>query len=59
MLSIVFEYADELSKWEWRRQQCTVSTLEECKRIYGLYPEQPVKYRFISIEEVKENDSTM
>ena len=34
MLHIEFEYADALSNWEWRKQSCTVSSVEECKRIY-------------------------
>ena len=51
MLHIVFEYADEMSHWEWRRQECHVSSVDECRRIYGLYRDQPVEYRFISIEE--------
>ena len=51
MLHIVFEYADEMSKWEWRRQECTVSSVEQCKKLYGLGID--CEYRIISIEEVK------
>lgn len=51
MLHIKFEYADALSNWEWRKQECTVSSVEECKRIYGLGVD--CDYRIISIEEVK------
>ena len=36
MLHIKFEYADQLSNWEWRKQECIVSSVDECKRIYGL-----------------------
>lgn len=36
MYNIKFEYRDKYSKGEWREQQCTVSSVEECKRIYGL-----------------------
>ena len=50
MLHITFEYADEMSKWEWRRQECTVSSVDECKRIYGLGIN--CEYRIISIEKV-------
>lgn len=52
MVHVVFEYADELSKWKWRRQECVVSSIEECKRIYGLLPGEPVKWRIISVKEV-------
>ena len=51
MLHIVFEYADAMSNWEWRRQECTVSSVEECKRIYGLGID--CEYRIISVKEVK------
>lgn len=50
MLHIVFEYCDAMSNWEWRRQECTMSSLEECKRIYGLGVD--CDYRIISVEEV-------
>ena len=50
MLSIKFEYRDEMSNWEWREQHCTVHSVEECKRIYGLGVD--CEYRIISVEEV-------
>ena len=50
MLSITFRYADAMSNWEWRTQSCTVSSIEECKRIYGLGVD--CEYNIISIEEV-------
>lgn len=49
MLKIEFRYADAMSNWEWRRQTCTVSSVEECKRIYGLGVD--CEYEIISIEE--------
>lgn len=52
MVSIKFEYADEMSNWEWRTQHCVVSSIEECKRIYGLGVD--CKYRILSVEEVLE-----
>lgn len=51
MLRIEFEYADALSKWETRKQSCVVSSVEECKRIYGL-DNGDVEYRIISVKEV-------
>lgn len=50
MLKIDFEYADEWSNWEWRKQSCTVSSVEECKKIYGLGVD--CEYRIINVEEV-------
>lgn len=50
MLKIEFEYADAMSNWEWRRQSCIVSSVEECEIIYGLGID--CEYRIISVEEV-------
>ena len=36
MLKIKFEYKDELSHGKWNKQECTVSSLGECIKIYGL-----------------------
>lgn len=50
MVHIKFEYRDEQSNWEWRKQECTVSSVTECKRIYGLGID--CEYRIVSVEEV-------
>lgn len=50
MVRVKFEYADALSNWEWRKQECVVSSVEECIRIYGLGVD--CEYRIISVEEV-------
>ena len=50
MLHIKFEYADEMSDWKWRKQECVVSSVDECKRIYGLGID--CNYRIISIEKI-------
>lgn len=50
MVHIVFEYCDALSNWQWRRQECTVSSVEKCIRIYGLGVD--CDYRIISVKEV-------
>ena len=51
MLKIKFEYCDEMSNGEWREQECIVSSVEECKIIYGLGID--CDYRIISVEECK------
>lgn len=51
MLHIVFEYRDALSNWEWRRQECIMSSVSECIEIYGLGID--CDYRIISVEEAK------
>ena len=50
MLRIVFEYCDQYSYPKWNRQECTVSSVEECKRIYGLGVD--CEYRIISVEKI-------
>ena len=50
MLKITFQYADEMSHWEWRTQTCVMSSVEECKKVYGLGVD--CEYRIISVEEV-------
>lgn len=53
MLSITFRYKDALSNWEWRTQHCVVSSVEECKRIYGLGVD--CEYEILKIEEIENN----
>lgn len=49
MKRIKFRYADQYSNWEWREQECTVSSVDECIRIYGLG--QDCDYEIISVED--------
>ena len=50
MLRIKFRYADAYSNWEWHNQECTVSSIAECKKIYGLGID--CDYEIISVEEI-------
>lgn len=50
MVKIKFEYADAMSNWEWREQECVVSSVKECIRIYGLGID--CEYRIVSIEKI-------
>ena len=54
MLRIKFKYKDQMSRGEWREQSCIVSSIEKCKKIYGL-DEDPtiIEYKIISVEECK------
>ena len=47
MLDITFRYADAMSNYEWRTQHCSVSSIEECIRIYGLGGD--CDYEFIEV----------
>ena len=51
MLNITFKYKDVMSNWEWRTQSCIVSSVEECKRIYGL-DNGDVEYEILEVKEV-------
>jgi hypothetical protein len=51
MLHIKFRYRDSLSGWEWRYQECTVSSIRKCVEIYGLGVD--CDYEILSVEEVK------
>lgn len=51
MVKIIFEYRDTYSNWQWRRQQCIMSSVEECIKVYGLGVD--CDYRIISVEPVE------
>ena len=51
MLHIKFRYRDELSRGEWRNQECYMSSVAECKKIYGLGVD--CEYEILSVEECK------
>lgn len=36
MLRIEFEYCDQYTNGKWNKQECIVSSVEECIKIYGL-----------------------
>jgi hypothetical protein len=54
MVRVVFKYRDDMSKGEWRTQECVVSSVEEAKRIYGLdgSDETLMEYEIITVEEI-------
>lgn len=49
MLKIKFRYRDEMSNWEWREQSCVMSSVAECKKVYGLGVD--CDYQIVSVEE--------
>lgn len=50
MVKVVFEYKDEYTHGEWRRQECVVRSEQECISIYGL---DKIEYKIISVEGVE------
>ena len=55
MLHIKFKYADALSNYQWREQECNVSSVEECCKIYGLGIDPDCKYEILTVEVLNEN----
>lgn len=51
MVRVKFKYRDELSKGQWREQECSVSSVQECIELYGLGID--CEYEILSVEEVK------
>ena len=50
MKKIKFKYRDEISNWEWREQECVVSSVEESIKIYGLGID--CDYQILSVEDI-------
>ena len=50
MLEIEFEYRDKYTNGRWNTQSCVVSSVEECKRIYGLGVD--CVYHILSVKRV-------
>lgn len=54
MKRITFKYADAMSNYEWRIQHCTVESVDECIRIYGL-DDPSVDFEIVSVEDEDSN----
>lgn len=54
MKHIVFEYMDAYTNGKWNRQECTMSSLEECIKVYGLGKD--CEYRIVSVEDLDDGD---
>ena len=50
MYRIKFKYRDSYSNWEWRNQECIMSSVDECIKMYGLG--QDCDYEIVSVEKV-------
>ena len=48
-VKIVFKYRDEMSNWEWRKQRCIMSSVEECMKFYGFGVN--CDYQILSVKE--------
>ena len=54
MLEIEFEYRDQYCYPRWITQTCLVSSVEECKRIYGLGVD--CEYKILSVRRVESDN---
>lgn len=54
MVIVTFEYKDRFTGGEWNKQECRVSSVDECKRIYGLGVD--CDYRILGVREEKADD---
>lgn len=53
MLRIKFRFKDKYTKGNWSYCECVVSSLSECKRIYGLDTDPDCyEYEILSTESV-------
>ena len=50
MVKVEFEYRDAYTNGQWSKQSCVVSSVAECKELYGLGVD--CEYRIIKVEEV-------
>ena len=53
MVRIEFEYRDEMSRGEWRKQECVVDSISEAIKLYGLGYD--CDYRIILVEDLDES----
>ena len=51
MVKVKFKYRDYLSNGKWNEQQCVVSSVSECIKLYGLGID--CDYEIVSTEEIK------
>lgn len=54
MFEIEFEYRDKYCYPKWNKQSCIMSSVEQCKKAYGLGID--CEYRILSVKEIKESE---
>lgn len=52
MKHIVFEYKDAYTNGKWNKQECIMSSVDECIKVYGLGKD--CDYRIISVTDETE-----
>ena len=51
MVRVKFKYRDEYSHGKWNTQECTVRSVDECKKIYGL---DQCEHEILTVDDVKD-----
>jgi hypothetical protein len=51
MFKIKFKYRDKYNHPNWSQQECTMSSVEECIKFYGLGVD--CEYEIISVEKIE------
>ena len=55
MLKIEFEYKDDWSHGEWRKQTCVMSSVKECIKVYGLGVD--CEYRIVKVTDLEASEA--
>ena len=53
MFYITFEYRDKYCYPRWNQQSCKVSSVDECKKIYGLGVD--CEYKILEVKKIQYN----
>lgn len=54
MLKIKFRYKDTFTRGEWATQQCVCSSVEDCKKFYGLDDDPTIEaYEILEVVEAE------
>lgn len=56
MVKVTFQYRDSMSNWQWRKQSCTVRSVEECIKIYGLGTD--CEYEILEVENLDQDQKS-
>lgn len=49
MVKVKFKFKDAHTNGQWREQECSCHSLEECKRFYGLGIDPTCEYEILSV----------
>ena len=56
MKRITFRFRDAESQWKWKTQHCTMESVDECLKMYGLGFDRDCEWEILEIEEIDDNE---